>query len=127
MNLIKKLPLMAFLLGFGFTSFMVLSSFIGGNSAKNITKAVASQEWFVVTVTGLPASDPANQTIGTLRGTPPAGIDSDDCTLDNPGEFCAVELIYDEAIDPSDFDGRTLEQVQSLYSASPNAYAQHFN
>lgn len=71
---------------------MVTFAFTNGKS-KRIDKLAPTTNWYSVTITGLPASNPANQSIGSaISGspTPPCGELS--------GIVCAVRLTLDDGV-----------------------------
>lgn len=83
-----------------------------------------STQWYEVTITGSPASDPGNQLIESTRSAPPQGPDPTNCAISNPGNPCAVLLEFDSSVDPGDLVGLTVQQAEDDHDATANDYGE---
>lgn len=100
-----------------------VAAFFGFKKAAH-EKAAPDEQWYHITITGSPATDPANQLIGSTRGTPPGGVDEEECTLDNNGDPCSVLMEFDDlSTDPEDLQGLTVEQAGIQEDATALDYA----
>lgn len=75
-------------------------------------RRLTQQEWYQVSLSG----DSTDHTLWTIVGfspDPEPGVDPNDCTLDNPGNFCAMLLEFDAQEDPNQFINQTRAEAES--------------
>ncbi|MFC7526818.1 hypothetical protein ACFQRK_22870 [Parapedobacter sp. GCM10030251] len=90
----------------------LVATFIGFSAFKLAERYDEPEDgWYEVTITGSPATDPANQQIGNMIPEPPLS-DSTSCAQSNLHDICAVELEFDRS-DPNN----ELEKPQTVQDA----------